>query len=430
MLMGGPPDRSGMSRAATVALPALALCALSGGSAASAQIFVDGPRDVAGARPQPEYDAQGVNAGGFRIYPTIDTGVRYDSNVFSRASNVESDGVVIVTPAIRVLTERGDHRAELSAKATINRYVDLSSQNRENYGVSFRLGGPVDGATDYFLTASYENRATLRGTVENDLTFGEPVVISGVDAAAGLTRQFGRMRATLRGSADQDDYASIETELGPVDQNFRDRWAYTGNLDLGYDLSANLAVFATGRVVRFEFADANPLTNRDATLSSGLIGFRYNITDLITSELGAGYRRNEFDNDNFSNFEGLALSGNISWHPTPLLSFRLKADQSTTTSAFNQVEAVTVSAASASADYEVLRNLVATASVEVARESFENFNEAAGRYSVTLGAQYKINRNAGLRLQADYRNRSELESAPQIGGAEGYSVGLFVVLGL
>lgn len=401
-----------------------------GGQAFSQQIFQDGPSNVAGKRAQPEYDALGINVGGTRLYPSLAFAAQYDSNVFFSAGNETGDESYSVTPSLRAQTEFGRNQFDFDAKAAIKRYFDLKSQNRENYDATARMTGVIDKDTGYNVTVSYENREADRGTVENELTFGDPVNLSGFAVGAGVARQFGRLRGLARASVDTDNYKSIQTAGGVIDQDFRDRVAYQGQLDFGYDLTSDFALFTNGRIMRFAYSDENPLTNRDSTLVSTIFGVRYNITDLISSEVGAGYRTNDFENENFTDFSGLALLANISWHPTPLLSVNADVNQSTTTSAFDQVEAVTVTSASVSADYEVLRNLLASASVEAAQEKYENLGDAADRYAVRVGVTYKLNRMTAFKLQANYRHRESLVGVSSLGEAQGYGLGAYILLGL
>jgi hypothetical protein len=53
-------------------------------------------------RPRPNYDALGLRAGSFLIFPKIEASEAHEDNVFAEETNEKSDWVTSVAPSVRV----------------------------------------------------------------------------------------------------------------------------------------------------------------------------------------------------------------------------------------------------------------------------------------------------------------------------------------
>ncbi len=382
------------------------MAALSGKAAAAQDIFVAAPPDVAGKRPQPEFDQKGFDLRGVKLLPKIDSGVRFDDNILSSGANVESDGVGFVSGELNLRYVRPKVAVQASLEADANRYFDFSEQNRNNYSASLAIGGIIRQSTNYFATAAIRDQEAARGTVENDLGFGSPLERKTVNLAAGVAHDFGGFGLRNETSFSKVDYGDVETQTGVISQDFRDRNTLSNSTTASVDLSERLSVLANGTVSSSDFVNEQSGPSRDSRSVSGGLGFAYNLTELLNSRLIVGYRKTNFTDDGFADFKGVSVSASVDWHPTALISVSVNTSQDILTSAFSQVEAVTLTRSSAVVDYEWLRNLIVTGSVGYARENFENLDATANRYEARLGGQYKLNRHLAVGVNGAYADRS------------------------
>jgi hypothetical protein len=384
-----------------------ALAAVTAKNASAQDIFVASPPDVAGKRVQSEYEAKGFDIRGVKLLPRIDSGVRLDNNVLSSGADAQSDGAATVSGVLDMRYVRPRRFLQASLTAETNRYFDLTEQNRNNYSASLATGGLIGQSTNYYARAAYRNQEAARGTSENDLGFGAPLERKSVDISGGLSHDFGGFGVRNETSFSNIDYGDVETADGPVSQDFRDRNAFSNSTTLSVDVSERMALLANGMVSKSNFTNEDAAEpSRDSRSLSAGGGFSYNLTELVSSSVIVGYRKTDFTDEGYADCEGLSVAASVDWHPTPLLSIALKSGQEIVTSAFSQVDAVTLTRTSVTADYELLRNLIITGSIGYARENFENLDATAERYDARLGGDYKLNRHVAIGVRGSYADRA------------------------
>ncbi|MAW82005.1 MAG: hypothetical protein CMI63_17345 [Parvularcula sp.] len=382
------------------------IAAISGKAAAAQDIFIASPPDVAGKRPQPAYDAKGFDFHGVKLLPRIDSGVRLDSNVLSSGVDAQSDGVAFLSANADIRYVRPRHAVQLSLSADANRYFDITQQNRNNYAASLSALGLIGPSTTYAARAAFRDQEAARGTVENDLGFGAPLERKTADFAVGFSHDFGGFGLRNEATFSKVDYSDIETAQGDIDQDFRDRNTVSNSTTASIDASERLSFLVNGTISKNDFTNEEAGVSRDSQSVSAGAGFAYNLTELISSSVIVGYRKTTFDDDSFSDFDGVSIAASVDWHPTPLISVSINSGQEILTSAFSQVDAITVTRSSATVDYELLRNFIVTGMMSYARENFENLNATAERYEAQIGGDYKLNRHLALGVRASYADRS------------------------
>ena len=72
---------------------------------------------------------------GFKITPFLAERVEYETNLFQTASHAKDSTVFKTIPGFTLELPFGRHRLDLGFRTEILRYVDLGSQNTENYFV-------------------------------------------------------------------------------------------------------------------------------------------------------------------------------------------------------------------------------------------------------------------------------------------------------
>ncbi len=377
-------------------------------AAASAQeLNFQEPQDVAGNRPQPSYDAQGVRVSGdIFAYPEFGVVTEYQSNVYSRASNGVGDVSFTALPALMIQQNRPDARFRISGDARIRRYATYTSENDVQYSglASFNLdraaGLGVSGEVGY-------NRFTAqRGTVLNSFQTGKPLQARDLTGRLKVSKEFNRLRVTVDGSYRRTRYDDLDLgNGGRIDQSFRDQRRFDGEVEVRYNVSPRFGLAATGGLTDDNFTDPNPLTNRDATGKRALAGVRYELTRLIEISFDAGYRSYSFSNKLYPDSKGLALHGRVRWYPDELVSVRADLRQENQTSNFGNVSTVVVTRLDVATDYEFRRNVVFTLRASGANERYENVRQTAFSYYGSGSVTWKANRWLNVTGSLGYEGR-------------------------
>ena len=384
--------------------------------AAAQGIFVSEPANVAGRRNFPEYNTSGISIGGLQVRPFATTRLDYSSNILASSQNEQSDFFNVTGGGITLRRVRENQTLQVGSQISRRTHFELDEQNQTVFNASAGASGELVRATNYTARVSYSDRFTNRGTFENDFGVGAPVSLQTLNISGSLSRGFGGFTTSVSATYGKSEFGNADIGTGVVDQSFRNNQRFSASATVRLDVSERFSVISRGSIGKTDFEDDPGASIRDATISSISGGVSYNISELITSEVLFGYRSTSFDEDTFADFEGLAVAANISWYPTPLLSFSLDVSQDVQTSSFSQISAITVTRSSLNGTYEFLRNLNITASAQYTDEYFENLDQSAERFDAAIGARYNVNRNVTLSLEGRIADRTL--SAANVPGQE------------
>jgi hypothetical protein len=91
-------------------------------------------------RERPEYQALGIQTGGFTLFPRLQAGVGYSDNVFGSDVNKREDVFFTLDPQITASSNWSRHALSATASANIRRYAEEDLKNTEgwNLGVDGR----------------------------------------------------------------------------------------------------------------------------------------------------------------------------------------------------------------------------------------------------------------------------------------------------
>ena len=129
--VGGPPYYiNGIERAFVD--PGISL----NGEPELAGVFERGRETSVTTRPHPEYAPLGIKAGSFLIYPSVDTRLRYDSNIFADTSNRKSDGISDTTLHVEADSTWSQHALNLFADLRRREYFSSGTESN----TAFRIG--------------------------------------------------------------------------------------------------------------------------------------------------------------------------------------------------------------------------------------------------------------------------------------------------
>ena len=87
-------------------------------------------------------DPIGIRAGAFMVYPSLQTSVTYDDNIYADENNTTDDVIVTVRPEVQIVSQWARHQVSLLAGMSRLWYLDTHSQDQTNYDIA--LGGRLD----------------------------------------------------------------------------------------------------------------------------------------------------------------------------------------------------------------------------------------------------------------------------------------------
>lgn len=378
-------------------LGTLALVGLAGAAETSAQTLERG-RGVM-ERPRPELDPIGVRAGAFLIFPRLEAGGQYESNVFAEPRNTRGDFVYKILPQIEVKSNFNRHELNLSAAADLGRYRKFSSENYDDYRITG--SGRFDISRDSYFTGEVFHRRNHEGRADPNAPAGqaEPVTYTTTGTDASFNQRFNRLSARVSGSAAHVDFEDVRLRNGlTADQDDRNRWDYDLSLRTGYEIKPGYEVFVRGTYAITRQGTDNAGIDRDSSGFEFVTGVAADLTGLIKGELFAGYLDRRYTDPRFQDFQGLAFGGQIDWAVTQLTTVRFTASRSIQPSTVSGeggrlASSYVRSSIELNVDHELLRNLILNGSVRYRSEDYQGIQRSDNYYTAGFGATYRFTRN-------------------------------------
>jgi hypothetical protein len=355
-------------------------------------------------RPKPELDPLGVRAGSFLIFPKIELGTSYDDNVFATENNKEGDFLFQVLPTVTVQSDFSRHALKFSAGADVGRYADQTSENYIDY--FFTGGGRFDVTGDSFLIGdvSYRKLHEDRGDPDSPTAASEPIEFARTNAELAYQQRFNRVTGRIGVGAENEDYDDVSSITGrTLDQDNRDKWAYSATGQVGYDLYPGYQPFLRFTYTRTEYDEG--IVKPDSDTYEAVVGTTVDLTNLLTGEIFVGYLSRSYDESQFKNFTGLAYGLKLDYAVTQLTSISGNITRGVE-EGFGAVPSPRDRTTfQLGVNHELLRNVVLSALAEYQMDDYQNTSQEEDFYLLQAGATYNINRNFYLRGTYSYSTR-------------------------
>lgn len=385
------------------------LLAAAGYLPAQAQTDTENAVEQARLDRQVDYQAVGIDLGGFRLYPSIGLGLAHTSNVFRTAENAEADTYVIVSPGFEAISEWTRHQLQLTAGADIRSYADLSSEDRTDWRVRLNARIDVTRPLRILLSAGHDVRHEERGAPDAPGNAAEPTTVA--ETSARLAIDYREGRYGLKAEAAFSHFEWDATKLiGLADRSNadRDRDELSGALTALYEFSPGYAAFVrAGALARNYDLDLDrDLVNRDMTRVGADAGLQFEMTTLLIGELTIGYRDYAFDDAAFPDVSSVNYGAAIRWYPTELTTLRFNVSRALEPTTLIGVSGALTTTYQARVEHELMRNLLLNATARLTREEFEGSTRDDDTTTLGLEARYLLNRYATISAGADYVERS------------------------
>lgn len=338
-------------------------------------------------RERPEYAPLGVRLGGFNLNGTLDLGVTSTDNLFAAESGLENDDLIYTAAAnARLESDWSRHMIAFEAAAGFRGHEDFSNEDADTHAV--RALGRLDIGSTTNIDASIRSAHQVSPRADPDTPeIGNPVEYDRTDVALGVTHRFARFRVAADVLHSEYDY-----EGG---QSFRDNEQdrLRGRIDA--EISPRLGVFVEGTVDERDYGNTPALSSEGHT---ALVGATIN-TDLMRGEVAVGQFARDYDTG--TDFDGMAVSGQLEWYVTQLTTVTFEANRN----AGSQISATAgvpyiTTEFGARVDHELRRNVILTAGVRVGDRDFDAFPREDEFKEFDIGVDYFLNRRVALHARA------------------------------
>jgi hypothetical protein len=358
-------------------------------------------------RDRPDYDALGMRAGVFVLFPKVNFTPTHTDNVFATETNEKSDTYLDFQPSVAVSSDWSRNSLDMNAGLNSRRFTDYSSQNYNNWNVD--ASGRLDVGSDSFVSGGVERKRDhiTREQISFPANAANPIATDTTDGFLRGVFQANRIRLlgnVVVAKLEFKDVANINGgNINNADRNF-DTVATTLRGD--YAISPDTALFAEVKRTGYNY-DAPTITGakRDSTQTEALLGASFDLTQLVRGEIGVGYLRREYDDPSFKKISGTALRGTLEYFPTPLATVTFNVRSSVEDSILATAGGYLSNFGSGRVDYELLRNVLLFGQFSYEKDDFRGADRTDKVKEAAIGGTYLLNRSVGVSAGYTYRDR-------------------------
>ncbi|WP_375248793.1 outer membrane beta-barrel protein [Sphingomonas sp.] len=360
-------------------------------------------------RERPEYQAQGVRAGSFLVFPRIEVGAGATDNAYQTDSNTQGDVFALVSPSVAVNSNWSTNELNFNAGAQLRRFASETPRNETNYNLD--ATGRIDATrTLSFNTQLRTARATEpRSSAASPQDAAESIQFQHTTASLGTTFAGARVRGQVAVSADRFTFSDVRSFSGGIiSQAGRDQTLLRTTARGEYAVSPDTSLFLQGGYTDTTYQQ--PLTfgipNRDSKEYNIIGGASFDLSALIRGGIGLGYVSRKYNSPLYRDVSGLAAEARIEYFPTQLTTVGLNVRRTVQDSAFGTTSGFFATAAALRVDHELLRNVLLNAQVGYEQDDFVGVDAKSKILRYSAGGRYLVNRNLGLGLLVGRDNRS------------------------
>lgn len=351
------------------------------------------------------------HVGAFLLYPLLEVKGAYNDNIYANDTRETSDYIGSVKPQAVLQKPYGRHFFEWRGAAEIQRALEESSEDIENYDTAFRARLEARNDLIIPLEAGYKIDHAERKNSRSSQIAATPFKDETLHAKGGLIYTPGRLKLSLLGRAASlrlDDNTDLISGAA-IDRDVADRNVYDFTAETAYEFHPNWAPFIQGSYHREDFQNLRGGVNQDNTTWRGLAGLNFDYKGLVTGRLGAGADWRDFDAGSVRDTTNFALEGSITANISR--STQLLGDISRITITDNDLLAGLVSTKTGlGVKHELRPDLYLLSDAGYTLDDFEASTREDDIYSAGLSLQYISGPALRLALEYDYEQRESSSS--------------------
>lgn len=339
---------------------------------------------------------RGVRVGSFTVFPSIDLGAAWLSNLF-RTRPAQADRALEVRPTLRAISNWRVHALELRATGGYTFLDTFPEENDRAYTLEARGRLDVTRRTNLSASVLRDVAQESRGTLESRLRGGARADVATNEARLTLDHRFNRLAVQLRGLAQERTFEDTALASGGSVGN-RDRNVTTTEeaARVSWSFKPTFIAFAEMALNqrRFEAASADGIRrDSDGVRYRAGIGFGTS-GNTLRGEASIGYAQQSPLDPRLPAIDGVIIDANVGWRINALTAVLLTAgsDVVETTTALSP--GGLTQRYQAEIRHAFMRPLIGSAYAGYATTSYKGIDVTEGQTDLGLGVEYHLGREA------------------------------------
>ena len=339
------------------------------------------------------YDPIGIRIGTFVLFPEVELGTSWYSNVF-RSPDARADGAIDVKPSARLVSNWSRHAIELRGTGGFSWFGDYDTENDESYLAEARGRLDITRRTNVQGVTSYERAPESRSALDAATT-GPRAIVTTERAEAALNHRFNRLSLQFRGSVAELEYGG-DGMTGVSDRNYR-QTEQAGRAT--WEFKPTFSVFSEVAVNQREYDSVatSDLISRSSNGERYRAGVSFgNTSQILRGEVSLGYGVQTPDDKTLHSVDGMIFDANATWRVSDLTSvlFTANSDVSETTTA--NVGGAFSHRAGVEIRHSLRRYLVASAGITYSTQDSQDGVIDESEVRTSIGVEYFVSPEAVL----------------------------------
>ena len=341
------------------------------------------------------WQPRGIRVGTFTLFPTVDLGAAWLSNVF-RSKPARSDAALEFRPTLRAVSNWRVHALELRATGNLSQFNEFPRESDRAYALEARGRLDITRRTSASAGVLREVVQEPRGTLESRLRGGARADVTTNEARLQVDHRFNRLSVQLRGLVQDRTFEDTRDGSAVVSNRDRNRMATEETARVAYAFKPSLAVFGEAGINqrRFEAAPADGL-RRDSDGERYRVGVSFGTTSqVLRGEASIGYGRQSPLDGRLPAIAGVLIDANLAWRVTALTSVLLSGSTDVVETTTPQSGGGLNRRVQAEVRHAFMRPLIGTASLGFSSTAYEGISLTENAVEMALGAEYYLSPNA------------------------------------
>ena len=356
-------------------------------------------------RARPDYQALGVQAGAFTIFPSLTVAPEYDDNIYAVETGKESDLVTAIDPSVAIRSNWSRNEVEATAQLESNVYATHSTENTTDYQLNG--GGRLDilSQSNVSGNVSYSHNTQPR-TAENTInTSTTPIQYDQASVNLSGLQTLNRLQFSQQFSYQHTAYSNTTQFNGaPLALSTSDFNAFflTGRAD--YGLTPEVALFVSGQFNDrpYDSSQAPGYLDRSSTGGEVTVGTDFDITRLIRGQIQVGYLEQNYSSPLYHQVSGPAAHARIEYFLNGLTTLTATLDRNVVDAVDPLAISFLQTQAGFQVDHELLRNVILSARLNFENDKYTGYQRTDNRPSAALSGTYLLNRHIGVTAGYSY----------------------------
>ena len=364
-------------------------------------------------RPNSDYDAKGVPAGGFTFFPALDVSGAWNDNIYATKAGKEDDFITTVKPSVRLASNWNQNSLAVYADADFGYYSDATGEDYKDYTIGVDGRADIDSGSYFSGGLNYGDKHEDRGAPDSAANAAEPTSYSVFNADVAYKRDVSVFSLGLDSSFVKTSYDDTALNGGGfTSQGHRDRERYTYGARVGYEIGEGTEAYvrATGNVVNYDNSKLNGGPQRNSDGYEAVVGAKLDLSGKTAFDGYVGMVKQDYDGGSLKPIKEMTYGMSLLWNPSQMTSIISNVSRSVLETAVFEVNGSDVFVAASGllntsytfrVEHELRRNIMLEAGVGYSTMDFKGTVRSDEIVSADIGVEYLLNRN--VRLAASHK---------------------------